>query len=146
MGVRKAKVIFWLAILAVVFGLAVYFSKKDNPPVVFINGARIEVEIADSLSEKARGLSGMEGLGQNEGMFFVFDEPGYYSFWMKDMKFPIDIIWIANDKKIIDITKNASPGSYPSVFKPASSARYVLELNAGFADKHEIKIGDWAEF
>lgn len=142
MNAKNAKLIFWFAILAVIFGFAVYFSKKDNSSVVFINGARIEVEIAESLSERTRGLSGREALGQNEGMFFVFDEPGYYSFWMKDMKFPIDIIWIANDKKIIDITKNAAPKSYPSVFKPAGLAQYVLEVNAGFADKREIKIGD----
>lgn len=146
MGIKIAKLIFWFAVLAVVFGLAVYFTKSENSSAIFINGARIEVEIADSLRERTSGLSGRDGISQNEGMLFIFNEPDYYSFWMKDMKFPIDIIWISEDKKIVDITKNILPESYPAVFKPASSARYVLEVNAGFSNTSEIKIGDYAEF
>lgn len=129
--------------------LAVFLNYKDKDTYywnVTLGGMKIKAEVALSPKDQEKGLSGRNGLKEDEGMLFVFNDPGKYDFWMKDMKFPIDIIWISEDKKIIDITKNILPESYPAVFKPASSARYVLEVNAGFSDTSEIKIGDYAEF
>ena len=78
-------------------------------------------------------------------MLFVFDHPAQYPFWMKDMNFPIDIIWIDENLKVIFIKKNAVPESYPEVFTSPQNSKYVLEVVAGFSDKYNIKIGDKVE-
>ena len=77
---------------------------------------------------------------------FVFDKSYKYSFWMKDMLFPIDIIWIGEDFSVVDITENAEPNSYPNLFTPREEALYVLEVNAGFSNEKGLKIGDKVEF
>lgn len=90
-------------------------------------------------------MGGREKLPENSGMLFVFEKQDYYSFWMKDMLFPIDIIWIDKNKKIIDITHNAKPESYPKTFKPRFSAHYVLEVNSGWAEAAQVMIGELVE-
>lgn len=114
-------------------------------PVVKINNVSIEVELAKTPEQQARGLSGRTSLNENQGMLFLYDEPGTYSFWMKDMNFPIDIIWIGNDEKIVDISKDVPPESFLKTFQPQKPVQYVLEVNAGFADKNNIAIGDAVE-
>ena len=109
---------------------------------VIIKDTRISVDIADTPEKRTQGLSGRTVLGENEGMFFVFDAPGRFSFWMKDMNFPIDIIWIDDNFKIVDFTKNALPESFPTTFEPRTLALFVLETVAGWADKNGIKMGD----
>lgn len=85
-------------------------------------------EIARTPEARSRGLSGREGLGENDGLLFIFEEPGYPGFWMKDMKFAIDIIWLDENLTVVDVTKNAAPDSYPQIFHPKSPAQYVLEI------------------
>ncbi len=74
-------------------------------------------------------------------MLFVFDEPGKHGIWMKDMRFPLDIIWIDNNLRIVDIKKNISPDTFPEVFEPKSDATFVVEVNAGFAERNDLMIG-----
>jgi len=107
-----------------------------------IGATTIDLEVADTIPEKIKGLSGRESLPVNTGLLFVFDKPEFHQFWMKDMLFSIDIIWISADYKVVDITKNASPETFPEFFTPREKAQYVLEVNAGFSDKKNIKIGD----
>ncbi|MEZ4200325.1 MAG: DUF192 domain-containing protein [Candidatus Paceibacterota bacterium] len=71
-----------------------------------------------------------------------FDELDYHGIWMKDMLFPIDIIWIDNDLTVIHIEENVTPETYPAVFRPTEPARFVLEVNAHFVDQFQIKVGD----
>lgn len=117
------------------------FSRK-----IKINETEIKAREAVSTEDKVKGLGVFEKIEENEGMIFIYENPGVYGFWMKNMKFPIDIIWIDKNKKIIDITKNIGPETFPEVFKPKSPAKYVLEVKSGFADKNQIKEGDYAEF
>ena len=92
-------------------------------------------------------MSGREKLDPDQGMFFVFDKKAKYSFWMKEMKFPIDILFI-NDHKIVTIFPSVpapTPGTKLSqlpFYTAAAPANYVLELNAGEAAKHSFKVGD----
>jgi uncharacterized protein len=109
-----------------------------------IGGISLTVEIADTDALRAQGLSGHEPLKSNEGMLFVFDTDGMYSFWMKDMLFPIDILWLDAEGDVVHIEKNLSPDTYPQSFTPGSPSRYVLELRAGFADQYDIRIGSRA--
>lgn len=112
-----------------------------------INGKIIKVEIADTLEKQEKGLSGRKFMPESQGMLFVFPDPDYYSFWMKDMNFSLDFIWI-NDNKIVEITKNVKLDDYqpPRVLVPKNKVDKVLEINAGMADKMEIREGDMLEF
>ena len=111
----------------------------------------LNLEVARSLIDRQRGLSGREPatFPSDTGMLFVFGKPGLHEFWMKDMKFPIDIIWLDENLKVIDIKEWAEPASYytdpPQNFVPQDLAQYVLETNAGFAESARLKIGTQAE-
>ncbi len=107
-----------------------------------IGGTVIPVEIADTPEEQALGLGKRPSLPQDQGLFFVFDAPSQVGIWMKDMQFPIDVLWIDANGAVIDIKENMTPDSYPEVFMPASPALYVLEVNAGFVHRHNISVGE----
>lgn len=123
-------------------------SKKENlfPKKIKINNTEVDAREAISEEDKIKGLGVFEKIEENKGMIFIYENQGIYGFWMKNMKFPIDIIWIDENKKIIDITKSVSPETFPEVFKPKAPAKYILEVNAGFADENNIKEGDYTEF
>ncbi len=90
----------------------------------------ITVEIAGTTAERVRGLSGRRDLAPGRGLLFIFPASATYGFWMKEMNFPIDIVWISEDLRIVHIAADVSPDTYPKVFRPASPARYVLEMPA----------------
>jgi hypothetical protein len=115
---------------------------STQKPFVVINGIPVEVLIADTPDERRRGLSGRGELLANQGMLFVFDKSDAYNIWMKDMQFSIDVIWISSGGVVVDIRKDISPETYPEVFGPRTSAQYVLEVPAGFAEKYDISVGD----
>ena len=142
------KIFSFLFIIFVFFAGFLFFNNKENSSIQHakIAGITLNVEVASTPEAQAQGLSGRTGLAENKGMLFVFAEPGQYAFWMKDMNFPIDMIWINENFKVIYIQKNAEPASYPETFGPAVNAKYVLEVVAGFADKNNLKEGDSALF
>lgn len=116
---------------------------------VTAGGNTFRVSVAKTQEQSEKGLSGKRSMGENEGMLFVFDTPGYYGFWMKEMKFPLDILFI-HDNKIVTIYKNVPAPSTPDtkslpVYKPMAPSDKVLEINAGQADKYSIKTGDTVE-
>lgn len=119
------------------------FPFKKNPTVT-INGHKLEVVVADSQEEQEIGLSETTSLPQNQGMIFLFKKPGFYSFWMKNMKLPIDIIYI-NDDQIVRIQNNVQPvkeQENPTIYTPTEPSDKVLEINAGLAQKYDFKKGD----
>lgn len=113
--------------------------------VIRVAGRDVSVEIADTPEARQQGLSGRAGLAPDKGMLFVFPEDGPHAFWMKDMRFSIDIVWLAADGAVVTITHNVSPDTYPHSFRPSAPARYVVELSAGFARKYNLKAGDKAQ-
>lgn len=135
-----------LLFLAAVGGAAYFLSYQELLSVITINDVVVSVTLAETPAERTRGLSGREALPENEGMLFLFDNTDYHAFWMKDMRFPIDIIWIDANRVIADIAKNISPESFPASLVPSRVARYVLEVNAGFVDRNGIAIGDEVHF
>jgi len=149
------KNIFTIAVvLALLFGIYAWFyarspekAAENHAPafskaIVEIGGREISVEIADEPDEQVQGLSGREGLPENEGMLFVFERPGFYKFWMKGMRFALDLVWIGADWKIVGVSRNVPPESYPGAILPPARAQYVLELDAGLAAKYGLKPGD----
>lgn len=115
---------------------------------VIVSGREVKVIVVNSESERKKGLSVKNNLSENEGMLFVFDKKDVTpSFWMKDMSFAIDIIWI-NDGAIVEIDKNAQPppssakDSDLTIYKPKEPIDFVLEVNAGFSNRNNIEAGD----
>ena len=146
-----------MAIIVLVAVVLVYHTRVSPsvPPApaphnsgipVAIDGAVVQAKIADTEALREQGLSGTQPLAQDQGMLFVFDSPGYYSFWMKDMNYPIDMIWIGADKKVVYIQPDAMPASYPETFVSTVPAQYVIEVPDGFAKLHAIKAGDAVVF
>lgn len=109
---------------------------------VLMKDRSFNVLVSDTDSKVVKGLSGRKSLGQDEAMLFVFQSPGIYKFWMKDMNFPLDIIWLDKDRKVIHIEHNLSPSTYPKVFGPDLPALFVLEVNSGIANNLSLSVGD----
>jgi uncharacterized membrane protein (UPF0127 family) len=108
----------------------------------------ITVEVADNDNSRSMGLSWRESLGEKEGMLFVYENPEIPNFWMYGMQFPLDFIWI-NDGKVVDVSKNIQHPStieeIPVTVSPGTEITQVLEVNAGFVEKYNIKTGDTVE-
>ena len=116
-------------------GELTFVDSVDNPIV------KIDIEIADNEYERQLGLMNRESMEEMQGMLFIFPQERYQSFWMLNTMFSLDIIFVNSNKEIVTIHKNTAPlseQSYPST----APAQYVVEVNAGFCDIHNIKIGD----
>ncbi len=109
---------------------------------IHIKGLSVQAEVATTREQKSEGLSGRESLAEGSGMLFVFNALSTDGFWMKDMRFSLDIVWADRDGLIQTIFENISPDTYPQIFKPHNPSRYVLELPAGYIAKHQIALGD----
>ncbi len=108
------------------------------------NGTVIQIEVVKTPEERARGLMFREGLEENDGMLFVFEEEGYPSFWMKNVRFPLDILWLDGDLMVVHISANTPPcrAEPCEIYTSPKPAKYVLELKANFTLKNDVKIGD----
>ena len=120
-------------------------NSEIAPETLKINDVSINIEVAKTNEERAKGLSNREKLDENSGMIFILDQNSFAKFWMKDTKIPLDMIWI-NDNKIIGITKDIQPelgreNSQLTVYPSPSAVDFVLEVNAGFSDKNGFKVG-----
>jgi len=114
---------------------------------VKIDDVAIKAEIADTDEKRLRGLMFRESLPESEGMLFVFDKEDYYGFWMMNMSFPIDIIWISANHTVVHIEKNVQPCKVSCPFyTPNEKALYVLEVSGNFTEKHGIKLGSVTQF
>jgi len=153
--------------LVIVFSSAFFFSCKNEPQSVEIKQTLIEfkkegelilkksnndtllaslnIEIADDDYRRETGLMYRNSMKNNEAMLFVFPNEDYRSFYMKNTKFPLDIIYISEDKKVVSIQENAQPMLETSLPSDAP-AKYVLEVNAGLAKAWQLRAGDTMEF
>ena len=109
---------------------------------VLIGGQNVKMDVSDTDCKRELGLSGRNSLQNDTGMLFIFDKEGSYEFWMKDMNFSIDIIWVDSNFNITGIEKNLKPDTYPEAFGEKYLAKYVFELPAGFSDVNNIKVGN----
>lgn len=102
----------------------------------------MQASIADTLPTRIKGLSGTPFLPDNVVKLFAFGVPGNHSIWMKDMNYPIDIIWVAKEGNVVHIEEDVSPDTYPESFSSPKQAWYVVEAKAGFVASSSLKIGD----
>lgn len=129
----KFKIFFvFIILVAVVIILQKFLFINDQTIKIKIGDSIFTAEIVKTDAQKTKGLSGRSHLDAGKGMLFIFNEPDFYSFWMKDMKFPIDIIWM-RDNEIIGFVENVPPdnSSSPKIYSPSKLVNKVLEIPAG---------------
>ncbi len=135
--------------LLAVAGLIGYFIIFRYPKIkVCFQGFCFQAEVAKNRFTIAKGLMFRKGLAENEEMLFVFNQEGIHSFWMKNTLIPLDIIWLDKDKKVVEITKNAQSCQSRKCqsYRNQQPAKYVLEINAGLAEKINLNIGSEISF
>jgi uncharacterized membrane protein (UPF0127 family) len=109
---------------------------------VKVHSQTIEAEATVTPAEQRRGLGGRPCIGADQGMLWTYSIPTHPSFWMKDMRFPIDIVWLDSAGRVVWIERNISPSTYPHLFaNRGAAALYVLELRAGRAKSLGLKAG-----
>lgn len=136
-----------LILIGIVVGPLISLTRRSEEVPLKLGQGEYAVRVVSEGAERVRGLSGTASLPKDKGMLFVFDRDGRWGIWMKDMNYPIDILWLDTSKKVVDMTERVSPSSYPSTtFRPKAPARYVLELAAGSVAGASIAMGDQATF
>ncbi len=150
----RLQVIIPIAIAAFIIGAAGILSIPSDAKLEAVEFPRgtikldehvLEVQIADTEPRRVRGLMFQEQLPYDQGMIFVFEESGFYSLWMLNMQFPLDMIWFDSDGKVVYIEKNVPPckSALETVTctgnnSAENEAKYILEVTAGFVDEFEI--------
>ncbi|MFH0936836.1 MAG: DUF192 domain-containing protein [Candidatus Daviesbacteria bacterium] len=122
-------------------------NKTFTQTQIKINNTTVKIEVADTASKRSQGLSGRESMASDSGMLFIFESSKKYQFWMKGMKFPLDMIFI-KDGKVVDVLKNVPPPSQGQkddtlpIYQPVSEIDMMLETSSSFTDTNNIKVGD----
>jgi len=126
--------------------------QETNPTTVMIGPAVFIVQVAENHLSRAKGLSGQLGLPDNHGMLFIFESPSIQTFWMKDMLFPIDIVWISDTCLVDSITPDIpiplvslETDELPK-YQSNNPVKYVLEITQGQTEIRDIKTGDPVSF
>jgi|GEM_PF-534362 len=146
---KFAVFVMGVAIIAIIASIP-YFNKINlikNKVEIKINSQFIIADVVKDDATRARGLGGRDSIGINEGMLFLFDNEDMLGFWMKNMKFPIDIVWIGSDDAVVGITEDIDPqiGAKESELKmyyPPIPVKKVLEIKAGRARILRAQVGD----
>ncbi len=151
--IPAAALVFGLLALVVAAGWLIWGmigpTRPDpdpNQPYARIHGHRLALEIADSPAAHVQGLSGRPSLDPRSGMLFVFKDKQVRTFWMKEMHFALDILWLQDDE-VVHLSRNLPPeGRFPLLrYHSRLPVNRVLEINAGLADRYGIRVGDRIE-
>ena len=134
------------ASLAVLVLLALFFGHNSKQPTIIVGNKAFSVLVSDTDKLREQGLSGRDGLAEDQAMLFIFDKPDMLGFWMKDMKFSIDMLWLDSNYRVVSFERNVSPDTYPKIFFPKALSRYVVELSAGTLASLGVKEGDEVSF
>ena len=151
---RAAVILVGLAAVVVVAALVGNPANPDtcgayrDDKLITIGDHKIFAELATTPAAQAQGLGGRSCIPADAGMLFSFSQPGRYGFWMKDMKFPIDMVWISAGHQAVAVKQNVQPSTYPDSFaNPVNRpAQYVLELQANASSRLKISPGTPVNF
>ena len=136
MSSSQSKAVITLAMVVVGAILARFVVRKNY---LQVGNTQVAVEVRDTEEGRDQGLSNREKLAEDEGMLFVFDQPGIYGFWMKGMKFPLDFVWI-KDNAVAEITEDVEVGRMD--IRPKEAVDKVLEVNSGWVKQNNVRVGD----
>jgi uncharacterized protein len=125
-------------------GSTTQYATAERAEAVFPDKTVVALEVARSEPERARGLMFRTSLAERAGMIFLFERPGIYPFWMKNTLIPLDMVWTDTNGKIAWIAESVPPCKADPCpeYPPHAEASYVIELSAGFAKRHRLKVGD----
>jgi hypothetical protein len=146
-GINRFLVLgFFMAFLVFLWPSVMKIKKVENEARVVLGDQIILADVAITEAQREKGLSGVRYLSNNEGLLFIFEKEGEHAFWMKDMKIPIDIVWI-NNNKIVDVDTHVMPEpdkdiTELKIYKPSEPVDRVLEIRGGRFDLLNIEIGD----
>lgn len=143
MNVKKwvGPVVVSLAVIA--GGAFLAWKMSDEQASLQLHGQRYHITVLRTPDELQKGLSDSESLPEGQAMVFAFPRDEKWGIWMKDMNYPIDIVWLDSGRTVVHLVKNAQPSSYPSTtFSPSVNSRYVIELPSGTIERTGIAIGD----
>jgi uncharacterized membrane protein (UPF0127 family) len=137
-----------LLLTAAVFTVAVFGFQHmaGRERKMTVGGHAYTLEVATSSAQQDRGLSGRKNLAKDKGMLFIFKAEDKHCFWMKDMQFPLDIIWLDGERRVVHVERNVSPDTYPNAICPSEKAVFVIELNAGQSSEAGILEGQVVTF
>ncbi len=122
------------------------YSNLNKGQVALLGFRKFHYEIAANDIARQKGLSGRPFIKSNQAMLFVFQKSDVYCFWMKDMRFPIDIIWVDSSKTIVGTTEQVLPSSYPKTFCSPNPVQYVFEISAGQVSAASVRPGQRINF
>jgi len=145
---HRIKIVMWAIFLILLLYVGFNFFSGVGRSVIKVNDKEIYVEIADEPDEYDRGLMFRDKLADNAGMWFIFENEAARAFWMKNTFIPLDIIFVDSDLNIAQILENVEPclADPCTTYSSEMPVQYVLEVNAGFTDANNLKIGDRIEF
>ena len=135
-----------VAVLAVGGYLFIQKVNETKTAQAAIGNELFTLEVADTDAQRQQGLSERDSLPENTGMLFVFNEPGDWRMWMVQMRFPIDIAWLDENKTIVHIKHSANPAEYPETYKSPKPALYVVEVPDGTFNRLGVNVGDSISF
>ena len=118
------------------------FASQKNVQLYPASKERFSVEWATKPPQQEKGLSYRPCFPENGALLFSFPTDDRFGIWMKDMQFPIDVVWLDKDKRVVSVEKNMQPSSYPKVYYPATDVRYVIEFNVGMMNKLGAQTGE----
>lgn len=153
----QERILWWLkgplgvlvVAVVVLYGVVVVAqiaNRNSTTDILQVNGRSFSLQIARSEQQRELGLGKRASLPANQGMLFIFPQVQPECFWMKDMHFSLDMIWINTNKQIVYIKHNVGPSTYPDSFCPTQPVKYVIELNAGMADSTGMRVGQTLDF
>jgi len=136
------------ALLVLLAATAASAPAADVIPLTLPSGKKLQVEVMIKPEDRAMGLMFRPSLALDRGMLFVFDGPDFHTIWMKNCKFPIDIVWLDEEHKVVHVEESAPPCKADPcpVYPPLRRASYVVELNAGQARREKAAVGTSLDF
>lgn len=145
---KKIKILGFLAIFGMLITVPTLLIMKFLPSdvhykTVKVSGSAVRAEVADTTPKRIEGLMSKKVLPEDEGMLFIFNSEGHHGIWMMNMSFSIDILWIDENLRVVDIAESAQPCKFNCpVYLPDEKSLYVLEVSSGFIKENNIQLGD----
>jgi uncharacterized membrane protein (UPF0127 family) len=145
---RPRPSLFAAACLAVALSAAAASAAPAVVPLTLPSGKVLQVEVMVRDEDRAMGLMFRPSLPQDRGLLFVFDAPDFHGFWMKNCRFPIDMVWLDEQKRVVHVAEAVPPCKADPcpVYEPLRKASYVVELNAGQARRERAVLGATVSF
>jgi uncharacterized membrane protein (UPF0127 family) len=151
-GPDKKRIIFLIVMAILLITGALMFNRPEQTDVIsiaFPNGGMLNAEVADTPEKLLFGLAFRAALPPDGAMLYIFEESGPHRVWTKEFQFPVDVIWLDESKVVVHVVAQALPCAEdrcPWYGPPPRDARYVVEAQAGFVEREQVKIGDTVKF